>query len=98
LDCNQTVICGKVIETSILRHTPAGIAVTEFKIGHSSRQVEAGKPRQVECEILVVALAQLTKTATLLTPGTVVKVAGFLSRKSRMSVQLVLHANKIDFI
>jgi len=98
LDCNQTVICGKVIETSILRHTPAGIAVSEFKIGHASRQVEAGIPRKVECEILVVALAQLPETATALVPGTMVKVAGFLAKKSRMSLQLVLHANTIDFI
>jgi len=52
----------------------------------------------VECEILVVALAQLPETATALVPGTMVKVAGFLAKKSRMSLQLVLHANTIDFI
>jgi primosomal replication protein N len=81
-----------------LRYTPAGIAVTEFKIGHASSQIEAGKPRKVECEILIVALAQSLETVAAITPGTMVKVAGFLAKKSRMSLQLVLHASKIDFI
>ena len=98
MHCNQTVICGRVIETGSLRYTPAGIAVTEFKIGHASRQIEAGKPRKVECEIPVVALAQSLETVAAITPGTMVKVAGFLAKKSRMSLQLVLHASKIDFI
>jgi len=98
LHCNQTVICGKVIETGSSRYTPAGIAVTEFKVGHASRQLEAGKPRQVECEISIVALAQSSETIAAITPGTLVKVVGFLAKKSRMSFQLVLHATKIDFI
>jgi primosomal replication protein N len=98
LHCNQTVVCGRVIETGGLRHTPAGIALTEFKICHASRQVEAGKPRRVECEISVVALAQSAETVAAITPGTLVKVAGFLAKKNRMSLQLVLHASKIDFI
>ena len=98
MHCNQTVICGTVTEKGGLRYTPAGIAVVEFKIGHASRQIEAGKPRKVECEIPVVALAQSAETVAAITPGTMVKVAGFLTKKSRMSLQLVLHACKIDFI
>jgi primosomal replication protein N len=74
------------------------MAVTEFKIGHVSHQIEAGKPRKVECEISVVALAQSSETVAAITLGTMVKVAGFLAKKSRMSLQLVLHASKIDFI
>jgi primosomal replication protein N len=52
----------------------------------------------VECEIPVVALAQSAETIAAITPGTLVKVAGFLAKKNRMSIQLVLHASKIDFI
>jgi primosomal replication protein N len=74
------------------------MAVTEFKIGHVSHQIEAGKPRKVECEISVVALGQSSETVAAITLGTMVKVAGFLAKKSRMSLQLVLHASKIDFI
>jgi primosomal replication protein N len=98
LNCNQTVICGKIIEIGSLRYTPAGVAVTEFKISHVSRQIEADKPRQVECEILAVALAQMAEAIAGIAPGTLVKLAGFLAKKSRMSLQLVLHVNKIDLI
>jgi primosomal replication protein N len=98
LSCNETAICGKIFETGGLRYTPAGIAVTEFKISHVSRQLEAGKPRQVECEIAAVALGKMAETAAGIAVGTGVKLVGFLARKSRMSTQLVLHVSNIDSI
>ncbi|SEO75378.1 primosomal replication protein N [Nitrosovibrio sp. Nv6] len=98
MNCNQTVICGKLVDIGGLRYTPAGVAVADLRISHVSRQIEAGKPRQVECEIPAVALAQMAETIAGITPGTMVKLAGFLAKKSRMSLQLVLHVNKIDFI
>lgn len=81
-----------------LRYTPTGVAVAEFKISHISRQMEAGLPRQVECEILAMALAQTAKTVSGMEPGTAVKLTGFLAKKSRMSMQLVLHVNNVDII
>lgn len=96
MSCNQTVICGEIIQKADLRYTPAGMAVTEFRLNHVSHQLEAGKPRRVECEIAAVALAELAQTAASLTIGTMVKLSGFLARKSRMSLQLVLHVNRID--
>ncbi|MEO7559540.1 MAG: primosomal replication protein N [Nitrosospira sp.] len=98
MNCNQTVICGKIIEIGGLRYTPAGVAVTEFKISHISRQIEAGMPRQVECEISAVALAQMAETIAGIALGTKVKSIGFLAKKSRMSLQLVLHVNNVDLI
>ena len=98
MSCNETAICGKIVEIGCLRYTPAGIAVTEFKISHVSRQIEAGKPRQVECEIAAVALGQMAETISGIATGSAVKLAGFLARKSRMSMQLVLHVNSIDSI
>jgi primosomal replication protein N len=98
LNCNETTICGKVVEISGLRYTPAGVAVAEFKISHVSRQLEAGKPRQVECEIAAVALGQMAEVVSGIASGTAVKLVGFLAKKSRMSMQLVLHVNNIDSI
>lgn len=80
------------------RYTPAGVAVAEFKISHLSRQIEAGMPRQVECEVSAVALAQMAETIVDVTLGTRVKLIGFLAKKSRMSSQLVLHVNTVDLI
>ena len=70
--------------------------MAEFKISHVSRQIEAGKPRQVECEISAVALAQVAETVAGVTSGARMKLVGFLARKSRMSLQLVLQVNNID--
>lgn len=98
MNCNETTICGKVVEIGGLRYTPAGVAVAEFKISHVSRQLEAGKLRQVECEIAAVALGQMAEVVSRIAAGTAVKLAGFLAKKSRMSVQLVLHVNNIDSI
>ncbi len=98
MNCNEIAICGEIVEIGGLRYTPAGIAVTEFKISHVSQQIEAGKPRQVECEIAAVALGQIAETISAVTLGSSVKLVGFLARKSRMSLQLVLHVNNIDSI
>ncbi|MDN5936787.1 MAG: primosomal replication protein N, partial [Nitrosospira sp.] len=93
MNCNQTVICGTIIQVDGLRYTPAGVAVTEFKISHVSRQIEAGKLRQIECEISAIALSRLAETVAGMTTGDKVKLTGFLAKKSRMSLQLVLHVS-----
>ena len=72
--------------------------MVEFRISHLSRQIEAGRPRQVECEVSVVALAQMAETIVGIAPGTKVRLTGFLAKKSRMSSQLVLHVNTLDLI
>lgn len=98
MGCNDVAICGKVVETSALRYTPAGVPVAEFKISHASRQIEAGQSRQVECEIFAVALGQMAEAVSGVETGISLKLTGFLARKSRMNPQLILHVNGIDFI
>lgn len=98
MDCNQTVIGGEIIEKAVLRYTPAGVAVSEFRVRHASHQIEAGKPRRVECEIAAVALAELAEQSAGMPPGAMVRLSGFLARKSRMSMQLALHVSRIDLI
>jgi len=95
VDCNQTIICGKIIKLGILRYTPAGIAVIEFTVSHVSRQIEAGAARQIMCEIIAIALGQLALTVAELTVDSKVKLMGFLNSKSRMDQRLVLHANQV---
>jgi primosomal replication protein N len=45
-----------------------------------------------------VALAQLAERAAGMIPGIRVRLTGFLARKSRMSLQLVLHVNNLEHI
>ena len=98
MDCNQTIICGKIIKLGVLRYTPAGTAVIEFAVNHVSRQIEAGVARQIMCEILAVALGQLALTVAGFKINSTVKLAGFLNRKSHMNQQLILHIDHIELI
>jgi primosomal replication protein N len=92
------VLTGKLLELAALRYTPAGIPALNFRIAHHSQQLEAGSPRQVECELQALALGQ---TALLLTgskPGDVLRLTGFLAAKSLKSRTPVLHVNEIEFM
>jgi len=98
LDCNQTIICGKIANLGVLRYTPAGVAVIEFTINHVSRQKEAGVVRQIIFDILAVALGQLALNVAGFKVNNTVKLTGFLNRKSHMNHQLVLHTDHIELI
>lgn len=95
MDCNQTVICGKIIKLSVLRYTPAGVAVIELEVSHASHQMEAGISRQVVCEIFAVALGQIAIIISDIKIGSMVKLTGFLAKKSRISQLLVLHIDNV---
>lgn len=98
MDCNQTIICGRIAKLGVLRYTPAGVAVIEFTINHVSRQKEAGVARQIIFDILAVALGQLALTVTGFKVNNTVKLTGFINRKSHMNHQLVLHTDHIELI
>ncbi|MDO8893366.1 primosomal replication protein N [Nitrosomonas sp.] len=98
MDCNQTIICGRIAKLGVLRYTPAGVAVIEFTINHVSRQKEAGVARQIIFDILAVALGQLALTVAGFKINNTVKLTGFINRKSHMNHQLVLHTDHIELI
>ncbi|WP_394807308.1 primosomal replication protein N [Nitrosomonas sp.] len=98
MDCNQTIICGRIAKLGVLRYTPAGVAVIEFTINHVSRQKEAGVARQIIFDILAVALGQLALTVAGFEINNTVKLTGFINRKSHMNHQLVLHTDHIELI
>ena len=96
MDCNSVEICGQIAETTPLRYTPAGIAVLNFKLAHTSWQMHGGRKRNVECAVQALALDEVAKTAAKLKVGTTVRLTGFLALKSQNSTQLVLHVNNVE--
>ncbi|MBY0484052.1 primosomal replication protein N [Nitrosomonas sp.] len=98
MDCNQTIICGRIAKLGVLRYTPAGVAVIEFTINHVSRQKEAGVARQIIFDILAVALGQLALTVAEFKINNTVKLTGFINRRSHLNHQLVLHTDHIELI
>jgi primosomal replication protein N len=87
-------LSGELTAIDVLRYTPAGIPLLDFRLLHRSQQTEAGLKRQVECEMSGVAMAEVAVAMSRLRPGQAVKVKGFLNRRNRMSAQLILHATE----
>lgn len=67
-----------------------------FVLKHTSENIEAGLKRKVECEINTVILGDLAKINLSL--GDHIKAAGFLTKRSTKSTQLVMHIQKIELI
>ena len=98
MDDHAVSLSGTLTETETLRHTPAGLPILGFKVAHKSLKVEAGFKRQVECEVVCVAMGEAATKLSRTQAGAAVKVTGFLNRKNRMSTQLVLHATETEIL
>ena len=94
---NLTQLSGRLLERGVLRHTPAGIAAIEFRLGHQSEQIEAESPRKVECEMSCVALGTPANLLADAPPGAALRVTGFLAARSLKSRAPVLHVQRIEF-
>ena len=81
-----------------MRYTPAGVPAIEFRLGHESEQIEAEKPRRVECEIACIALGSKALLLKDAAPGDEVELTGFLAAKSAKSRSPVLHVTNIEFL
>jgi primosomal replication protein N len=81
-----------------LRYTPAGVPAIEFRLGHESEQIEAEKPRRVECEMACIALGSKALLLKDAAPGAGLELTGFLAAKSVKSRSPVLHVTNIEFL
>ena len=95
---NQVVIEGTIAETALLRYTPAGIPVSEFRLIHESRQSEAGQDRAVQIELSVLVMGDPALEIAKIPGGSEVAVKGFLSRRSQKSDYPVLHINQFKLL
>ena len=93
---NEVVLTGKLIERNELRHTPAGLLALNFRIGHVSEQVEAGRPRNVNLEIEGVALGEVAQKLSKAAQEAEYRFEGFLAMRSKLSRQAVLHVNGFE--
>ena len=96
---NSLVIAGWVTGSSQTRYSPAGFPITCFLLEHHSHQVEVSMPREARCRIPVLACGEtLAGNAQALTPGTLVRVRGFICRADYRQGEnrLVVHAEHIE--
>jgi len=80
-----------------MRYTPAGIPVIEFSCGHVSEQIEAEKPRKVDCEMACLALGSTALLMKHASPGDELQLTGFLAARSAKRKTPVLHVTNIEF-
>ena len=52
---NRLVLSGSLSKAPEIRYSPAGVPIARFTLQHQSRQQQAEMPRQVVCNILVIA-------------------------------------------
>ncbi len=93
---NQVVLTGKLIERNELRHTPAGLPALNFRIGHISEQLEAGRSRSVNLEIEGVALGEVAQKLSKAVQEAEYRFEGFLAMRSKLSRQPVLHVSRFE--
>ena len=98
MEPNAVSLRGTLAALEPLRHTPAGLPLIEFRLAHRSTQIEAGYKRQVECDVMCIAMGEAAKALARLGHGASILVTGFLNRKNRMSAQLVLHATTTELL
>ena len=93
---NTTVLTGTLIGREELRHTPAGMPALNFRIGHASEQVEAGRSRSVNLEIDGVALGEVAEKLSRAPLAGEYSFEGFLALRSKQSRLPVLHVNRFE--
>jgi primosomal replication protein N len=98
LGTNLLVIEGEVVQIETLRYTPAGIPLMSFVVRHLSEQVEAGMQRRVECDVNAMVMGPLAEKSQSIKVGELIKVSGFIAKRSLKSTQLVMHINTLDKI
>ena len=95
---NRLELSGRLLELGPLRHTPAGVAALEFKLVHESELEEAGVKRKVQAEIGAIAFEANARLIAGRPLGSEMRLAGFLSAKSKRSKKLMLHVTNIEFV
>ena len=86
------------MQRGALRHTPAGVAVLDFRLRHESVRAQAGVPRRVELELDAIAFEATARLVAELPLECTLRVEGFLCARSRRSQRPVLHAERIEYI
>lgn len=95
---NRVELTGHILATSGLRFTPAGVATVEMRLAHGSEQNEAGRPRQVMCEVEAIAFGETARKLSQSPAGAQVNLTGFLDRKSPRSSLLTVHVTDYELI
>ena len=83
---NRLTLTATLENKEPLRYSPAGVPVLNFRLVHQSEQIEAGRPRIVNCELAGVAIGDTAARLAKLEPGQELQFSGFLATKRRYEI------------
>ena len=92
---NQLQFVALISERDVLRYTPAGVPIVSATLLHCSQQMEAGVARNIDFEMLALAVGEISGRFSKAELGAAYQFTGFLAKKNRNSKSLVFHI--IDF-
>jgi primosomal replication protein N len=88
---NRVRLRARLVERSVLRYTPAGMAVTEARFSYDGALVEAGSERRLQFEFQAIGVGSVAETLAALALGTELEIDGFLAPASKRSQRLRIH-------
>lgn len=101
MEINCLELTGTILELHPQRRSPAGTPHWRWLLEHRSKQLEAGLPRQIVCQLVVQLSGEpfsvICQQAVI---GARVKIRGFLARSSYRSLptQLVFHGQAVTWL
>ncbi len=95
---NRLEIGGRVLESSGLRHTPAGLPSVQLRLAHVSQQREGGREREVNCEVEAIAFGETAMALARMATGSLLNLTGFVDRRGMRNPQLTLHITGYELI
>jgi primosomal replication protein N len=91
---NRVDLTGRIVEVSMLRYTPSGLPVVDFKLEHESSVEETGVPRKVNLTLKSIAMGTLAEKLIQLPIDTFSKFSGFLA-SGKNSKSIIFHIQSI---
>jgi primosomal replication protein N len=88
---NQLRILATPVARGALRHTPAGMAVSEASFRYEGEVIEAGMERQLGFEFAAVAVGPIATALEREPLGQPLQVSGFIAPRTRRSARLIVH-------
>lgn len=98
MERNRVEVDCRLLSNGGLRHTPGGLPSLQLKLQHASEQIEANRPRRVECELEAIVFGQPAQALAGLPAGTTVRLTGFLERKGIRDPWPLMHVTEYELI
>ena len=93
---NTATLTGTLIQRTVLRYTPAGVAVINLELDHQSQIVQADSVRQLSFTVEAIALGDVALVVDSLALGKLYTFDGFWAPAHHRIKRIVFHVLKVS--